>query len=185
MWTMRIAALTAVLLSASNADAQIDQTKSPEQQIEEALSALPETMRENVQVEGFDEDGNLVVHREGTSHITCRADDPEVRAWVVSCYPKSLSAFVTRSRELTKNGADTPERIATLKREIESGALPMPAMAALYIRTGNSVASSSAVTVIHVPNASAQESGFPTLPTHGAPWLAEAGTVMANIRIAR
>ena len=142
-------------------------------------------MRDDVRVEGFDEAGNPVTLREGTSHIACRADDPNVRSWTVTCFPKSLEAFVVRSQALTKAGEDTPARIKTLKAEIESGAIVMPDVGALYIRTGNSVDIASAVMILHVPNATPQTTGLPRLPTRGAPWLAEAGTPMANIRIAR
>jgi len=165
--------------------AQIDQKKTAEVQIEEALSALPESLRENVRVDGFDEAGNPTMLRDGTSHIICHADDPNVRAWTVTCFPKTLQAFVTRSEALTKAGEDTPARVKTLKAEIESGAITMPELAALYIRNGNSVEIASAVVIVHVPNATAETTGLPTLPTRGSPWLAEAGTVMANIRIAR
>lgn len=164
---------------------QIDQTKTPEEQIEEALGALPESMRDDVAVYGFDEAGNPAQLREGTSHIACLADDPNVRAWSVVCFPRSLEAFVRRSEALTKAGEDTPARIKTLRAEISSGAITMPEIGALYVRTGNSVDVASAVMIIHVPNATAQSTGLPTLPTRGTPWLAESGTPMANIRIAR
>ena len=52
----------------------------PEQQIEQALSPLPEAMREGVAVRGYTDTGDLVTLREGTSHIACLADDPAVRA---------------------------------------------------------------------------------------------------------
>ena len=165
--------------------AQIDQKKTPEQQIEEALGALPESMRDDVRVEGFDEAGDPVTLREGTSHIICHADGPNVRSWTVTCFPKSLEAFVTRSEALTKAGEDTPARIKTLKAEIKSGAIVMPDVGALYVRTGNSVDIASAVMIVHVPNATPQTTGLPMLPIRGSPWLAEAGTPMANIRIAR
>lgn len=181
----RITAVAVATVFSAVSHAQIDQKKAPEQQVDEALSALPESMREDVTVKGFDESGALVVLREGTSDLECRSDDPAVRSWVVTCYPKSLESFVARGAELTKQGADTPERIKTLKREIEAGELEMPPLAALYLRSGNSVASSSAVTVLHVPNRTARESGLPSLPTRGAPWMAESGTPMANIRIPR
>jgi len=164
---------------------QIEQQKAPEVQIEEALSALPESMRDDVRVEGFDEAGNPATLREGTSHIACHADDPNVRAWTVTCFPKTLEAFVTRSEALTKAGEDTPARIKILRAEIESGAIAMPDVGALYIRSGNSVDIASSVMILHVPNATAQTTGLATLPMRGTPWLAEAGTVMANIRIAR
>ncbi len=165
--------------------AQIDQKKTSEQQIEEALSALPESMRDDVRGEGFDEAGSPVTLREGMSHVVCHADDPNVRAWTVTCFPKSLQACVIRSDALTKAGEDTPARIKILKAEIESGAIAMPDLGALYIRSGNSVDIASAVMIVHVPNATLETTGLPTLPTRGSPWLAEAGTPMANIRIAR
>ena len=177
--------LALALAVSGGAFAQIDQNKTPEQQIEEALSALPESLQENVRVEGFDEAGNPVTLQEGTSHIACHADDPNVRAWTVTCFPKTLEAFVLRSEALTKAGEDTPARIKMLRAEIESGAITMPEIGAIYIRNGNSVDIASAVVIMHVPNATAQTTGLPTLPTRGSPWLAEAGTVMANIRIAR
>ena len=62
----------------TGAGAQIDQKKAADQQIEEALSALPESMREDATVKRFDESGSLVVLREGSSAITCRTDDPRV-----------------------------------------------------------------------------------------------------------
>lgn len=175
--------LGALLASASLA--QIDQRKSPEEQIEEALSALPESLREGVRVKGFDDDGELVVLRDGPAAFECRADDPSVRAWQVVCYPPALEALVVRSAELTKDGADTPARIRTLAAEIASGAIEMPTLGALYMRSGNTVSTSSAVTLIHVPNADAREAGLPALPTRGAPWMAESGTPMAHIRVGR
>lgn len=174
-----------VAFAPCGAFAQIDQNKTPEQQIEEALSALPESMRDDVTVEGFDGDGSPITLQEGSSHIVCHADDPNVRAWTVTCFPRSLEAFVTRSEALTKAGEDTPARVKMLRAEIESGVIEMPDVGALYVSTGNSVDNASAVMILHVPNATAQSTGLPTLPMRGSPWLAEAGTAMANIRIAR
>jgi len=181
-----IATMAAVTIGfGASAYGQIDQTKTEEEQIEEALSALPDSMREDVAVRGFDASGNPVLLREGSSAIECRADDPNVRAWSVTCYPPSLKAFVARSEALIKNGADTPERVKTLKREIDSGALTMPTFGSLYLRAGNSVANASSVVIVHVPNANAEDVGLPSLPTRGAPWMAESGTSMAHIRISR
>jgi hypothetical protein len=163
---------------------QIDQKKSKEQQIEEALSALPESMREDAAVKGYDDAGSLVDLRPGEGPMVCRADDPNVRAWVVACYPKSLEAFVARSQELTKGGAETPARIKALNDEIRSGKIAMPAAAALYTRTGNTVEDATRVIILHVPNATAASIGLPTLPTPGSPWLSDAGTPMAQVRIA-
>lgn len=177
--------LVVALVVSGVAWAQIDQTKTPEQQIEEALSPLPESMREAATVRGFDEAGEPVVLREGTSHIICHADDPNVRAWTVRCFPQSLEELVARSAALTKAGEDTPARLKTLNAEIASGEIEVPDVGAVYVRTGNSVDIASGVMILHVPNATGESTGLPTLPTRGSPWLAEAGTPMANIRIAR
>ena len=113
--------------------------------------------------------------REGSSSITCRADDPSVRAWIVHCYPEELEAFVARSEELRKEDVDTPERIKTLTAEISSGTIQLPDIAVIYARQGNSVDTASGVVIAHVPNATGRSTGLPTLPTRGSPWLAETG----------
>jgi hypothetical protein len=162
---------------------QIDQRKTPEQQIEEAVSALPPSMQDDAAVMGYDEAGALVELRAGTNGITCRADDPTVRAWIVVCYPPSLATFVDRSLAMRKEGKDTPARVRTLNEEIQSGKISMPPQAVLYSRQGNSSEISDGVVIFHIPNATRETTGLPTLPTPGFPWLAEAGTPMANIRI--
>ena len=53
---------------------------SSEQQIEEALSPLPEALREGVAVWGFGESGEVVTLQEGVGLITCLADDPASRS---------------------------------------------------------------------------------------------------------
>lgn len=176
--------LLACAMVTGTALSQIDQKKTKEQQIEEALSALPASMRDDAAVKGYDDAGNLVELRPGESSIVCRADDPGVRAWVVVCYPKSLEAFVARSQELTKGGSETPARVKTLNEEIRSGKISMPSVAALYTRTGNTVESATGVIILHVPNATAASTGLPTLPTPASPWLSDAGTPMAHVRIA-
>lgn len=172
-----------MLLVPAGASGQQDQHKTAEAQIEEALSALPASMREAATVKGYDPSGEGVVLREGEGEIVCLADDPTVRAWDVVCYPSSLEDFVARSRQLTKEGADTPARVETLAGEITSGAITMPALGVLYLRTGNSADTAVGAMIFHVPHATGAESGLPTIPTRGAAWLAESGTVMAHIRV--
>ena len=77
--------MTVVVGLAPRAEAQ-GTAPPPEQQIEQALSPLPEAMREGVAVRGYTDTGDLVTLREGTSHIACLADDPAVRAYTVTCY---------------------------------------------------------------------------------------------------
>lgn len=153
------------------------------QQIEEALSALPEALREDATVYGYDADNQLVQLREGRGDITCRADDPTVRSFIIECYPAALADYVDRSQALRKEGADTPARLKTLTAEVAAGAITIPAGAVEYTRTGNSARLSENAVILFLPNATAESTGLSTLPSATYPFLASPGTPIANVRI--
>jgi hypothetical protein len=156
---------------------------SSEQQIEEALSPLPEALREGVAVWGFGESGEVVTLQEGVGLITCLADDPAVRAFTVTCYHRDMEAYVTRSLQLTKDGADTPERLRTLQVEIDSGQLLLPDRGVVYQRSGFDADISDSAMLIFLPNATAEATGLLGLPSAQHPWLREAGTGQAHVSI--
>ena len=156
---------------------------SSEQQIEEALSPLPEALREGVAVWGFGESGDLVTLQEGGGLITCLADDPAVRAFTATCYHQEMEAYVTRSLQLTKDGADTPERLKTLQAEIDSGQLLLPDRGVVYQRSGFDADISDSAMLIFLPNATAEATGLLGLPSAQHPWLREAGTGQAHVSI--
>ncbi|HJO39733.1 MAG: hypothetical protein QGF21_11460 [Vicinamibacterales bacterium] len=159
------------------------QPVSPEQQIEEGLSPLPEAMRDDAEVKGYDESGALVTLREGAGLLTCIADDPAVRAYTVTCFHRDMEAYVTRSLELTKEGADTPGRLQTLQAEIDSGALTLPDRGVVYQRSGLDVDINDAAMLIFLPNATADGTGLTSLPSPQHPWLREPGTGQAHVSI--
>jgi len=156
---------------------------SSEQQIEEALSPLLEALREGVAVLGFGESGELVTLQEGAGLITCLTDDPAVRAFTVTCYHRDMEAYVTRSLQLTKDGADTPERLRTLQAEIDSGQLLLPDRGVVYQRSGFDADISDSAMLIFLPNATVEATGLLGQPSAQHPWLREAGTGQAHVLI--
>jgi hypothetical protein len=187
-WNMRnlmIRGIVVVLFGIAVPVIAVAQRSAPasEQQIEEALSPLPETMREGVAVRGFGESGELVMLQEGGSLITCLADDPAVRAFTITCYHRDMEAYVTRSLQLTKDGADTPERLRTLQAEIDSGQLLLPDRGVVYQRSGFDADISDSAMLIFLPNATAEATGLPGQPSSQHPWLREAGTGQAHVSI--
>tara|TARA_Y100001949_G_C15917164_1_gene299558 strand:- start:8 stop:577 length:570 start_codon:yes stop_codon:yes gene_type:complete len=159
-------------------------TPPVEQQIEEAVNPLPESMRESAAVWGYDDAGTLVLLREGTSNISCIANDASVlRGYVVTCYYQGMEAYVKRSMDLTKNGADTPERMRTLKAELDDGSLTLPDRGVIYERAGNDQEFSDVGMKVFLPNATPQSTGLTSLPSRQHPWLREPGTSQAHIMI--
>ena len=156
---------------------------SPERQIVEALSPLPETMREGVAVKGFSDAGDFVTLREGTGLITCLADDPAVRAFTVTCYHQDMENYVMRSLQLTKAGADTPERLKTLEAEIDSGQLSLQDRGVVYQRSGFDADINDAAMLVSLPSATADATGLPEQPSSQHPWLREAGTRQAHMSV--
>jgi len=83
------------------------QIPSKEMQIQTALMAAPDELKEGAMVYGYDEKGNLIVLRKGTNDLICLADDPNSPGFNVACYHKGLDEFMERGRVL-KRGEELP-----------------------------------------------------------------------------
>ena len=187
-----ILALLAPLASGSVA-AQSPGPLLPEsRQVELAVTALPEEFRESATVLGYREVGGpLVELREGGGAFVCLADDPSDGRFHVPCYHRDLEPFMRRGREIRATGVTSVDEIDAIRyAEIESGALPMPAMAALYSRNAapgdwepatGEVRSDSRLYVIYVPGATPESTGLSPRPKAGEPWLMLPGTPKAHI----
>ncbi|KPK62087.1 MAG: hypothetical protein AMS21_08160, partial [Gemmatimonas sp. SG8_38_2] len=102
------------------------QEKSDDRVIAEAVSALPEPMRDGAAVMAF-RDGELVMLREGSNAMICLGDDPAQDGWHVACYHRDLEPFMARGRELIAQGvSERPEIDRVRMAEIESGKLGFP-----------------------------------------------------------
>lgn len=163
-------------------------------QINTAVLAAPEAERAGAKVWGYDQNGKLIVLREGSNNMVCIADDPDFAGISVACYPKKLEAFMARGRELTAQGLSEIEKRNQRKKEIEAGKLLMPEdPSTLYVLSGTEenydVATGKLKDgnfryVIYIPYATAESTGLPLKPeAPGMPWLMDAGTHRAHIMI--
>ncbi len=173
--------LIAIILIASS---QVYAQKSAHEQIHEALSALPEALRAEATVIGYSSSGERNMLRKGSNGMTCWADDPRPNLdepFYVLCFPKSLETFFERNRELKESGVENRSEI--LEAEIESGKLVLPAMEIRYTLRGQKFEEALPLTVIHVPYATAEGTGFSAQIDHFRPWLMLQGTPFAHIMI--
>jgi hypothetical protein len=169
-----------LLVAAGVAVAQED----AERQIRESLRALPESLRAEAAVYGYDGSEERVSLKKGTNGITCWADDPSPNLdepVYVLCFPESLKQFFLRNDELKQQGAT--DRFDVLEAEIESGEIQMPAFDIRYSLRGKRFEEAMALTIIHVPYATAEGSGFSSEVDNYRPWLMMEGTPFAHVMI--
>lgn len=175
----------------SIADAQV---ASREIQLQTAVLAAPDEMRENATVIGFNLDGKQEILHEGTNDLICLADDPEAPGINIACYHKDLEPFMRRGRELREEGKGGMEIFQTREDEVVAGTLSMPKNpTTLFIFYGEDgiinwengeVSGGKRRYVIYIPYATSETTGLPVKPAGpGAPWLMDAGTHRAHIMV--
>lgn len=165
-----------------------------EVQIKTALLAAPEGERSGAKVYGYNENGEMVVLKEGSNNMICIADNPNVEGIQVACYSKKLEPFMARGRELSAEGKSEMEKRKIRKEEVESGKLKMPdAPSTLYVFSGSDenynkesgeLKDGKFRYVIYIPYATTESTGLPAKPeAPGMPWLMDPGTHRAHIMI--
>jgi len=171
------------------------QEKSDDRVIAEALSALPEPMRDGAAVMAY-RSGELVVVREGSNAMICLGDDPAQDGWHVACYQKDLEPFMARGRELRAQGVtERPEINRVRVAEIDSGKLAFPGgpttlyswfgeEGAFNAETGE-VEGAQGLYVIYVPYATEESLGVSVVSSRERPWLMFPGKPWAHIMIPR
>jgi len=178
----------AVLL-ATLASPALAQNKSVDRQVREALSALPNAMRDGTTVMGYRGD-QLQVIRQGTGEMICLADNPTDDQWHIACYHADLEPFMARGRELRTQGVTDVNAIR--KDEITSGKLAFPTAArALYSLTGTAdsfdpttgESTAGGLYVLYMPFATEETSGMSTAPNRTGPWLMNPGEPWAHVMI--
>lgn len=168
------------------------QEKSPERQVAEAVSPLPEALRSGASVLGY-RNGALVRLREGPGAMTCLADEPGDDRWHVACYHDSLEPFMARGRELRAAGADRARVDSVREAEIEAGELAFPDHpAALYSLTGPEGSYDPAtgpsdearsLFVVYTPYATPDQLGLSAEPSRSRPWIMYPGKPWAHIMV--
>jgi hypothetical protein len=165
-------------------------------QIEGALLAAPESLREGATVlgsGGSPRPGDvLTVLRDGTNDLVCLVDDPEREDFHVACYHESLDPFMRLGRVLRAEGLDRSEVMESRYAALEAGEFSMPDAAALYSLTADSRPGPGSesdaeglrrLTAVYLPNATLEGTGLPGRPAGGFPWLMLPGTPWAHIMI--
>ena len=167
---------------------------SREAQIHGATAAAPEDLRVGAEILGYDEQGALVVLRQGSNELICIADKPGDELFKVACYHRSLEPYMARGRELRAEGLDGAQAINRRHTEADEGKLQMPdAPASVYnlggpleiydLETGE-VSGGNYVWSIYTPYATAEGTGLPTTPqAPGAPWIMRPGTASSHIMV--
>jgi hypothetical protein len=163
-------------------------------QLQTAVLAAPEEMRENATIIGFTPEGKQEVLHEGTNDLICLADDPNLPGINIACYHKALEPFMQRGRDLKKEGKGGMEIFQIREDEVKAGTLSMPEEpTTLYIFYGEDgiinwengeVSGGKTRYVIYIPYATSETTGLPLKPAGpGAPWLMDAGTHRAHIMV--
>jgi len=167
------------------AEAQIPR----ETQIENALLVLPQNLRNEATVLGYNAQNKVEVIREGSNHMICLADDPTKEGFSVAAYHKDLEPFMARGRELKAQGKSFQEVFDTREAEVKSGQLKMPDKATLIVVTGDLDENGSPTNtfmryVVYIPFATSESTGLPEGPmSNGGPWIMNPGTHRAHIMI--
>lgn len=163
-------------------------------QIKTAVLAAPQGSRDGAKVYGYDQDGKMVVLREGTNNMICIADDPNFDGIQVACYSDKLEPFMSRGRELKAEGKSEIEKRKIRAEEADSGKLKMPdSPSTLYVFSGSEenydketgeLKDGKFRYVIYIPYATSESTGLPTKPeAPGMPWIMDPGTHRAHIMI--
>ena len=159
-------------------------------QISTAVLAAPEHQRDSATVLGFNKDGEIVIIKEGFNEIVCLADDPNKEGFSVAAYHSSLEPFMTRGRELKKQGLNAKEVFDQREEDVKNGLFEMPDKATLYVTIGDFNEETGEIEnlytryVIYIPYATEETTGMPLSPiAPGGPWIMNPGTHRAHIMI--
>lgn len=182
--------LSILFIVLANCAGQSQEIPNKEFQLKTAILAAPEHQRDSATILGFNKDGDIVLIREGANEITCLADDPNKEGFSVAAYHSSLEPFMTRGRELKKEGLDFKQVFDKREEEVKNGTLEMPDKATLYVTTGELNAETGEPEnlytryVIYIPYATEETTGMPLSPiAPGSPWIMDPGTHRAHIMI--
>lgn len=190
-------AITVILFAVSTGAKGATGQTSIADQIDRALLAAPETLREDATVLGYGGDARagdpLTVLRAGSNHVICLADDPARDGFHVACYHDSLDPFMIIGRRIKADGGDRATILAARYAALEQGRIEAPA-AALWSLTASDdvdpgVAGSTdgarRLAVVYVPGTESDALGLPAAPDGDSPWLMLPGTPWAHVMIPR
>lgn len=190
---MRVISLLLLLFIPSFTQAQTNILPA-DIQIKTAILAAPASKQSGAKIYGYNQQGELVVLREGSNNLICIADNPQFEGIQVACYSEKLEPFMSRGRELSSQRKSEMEKRRIRKEEADSGKLEMPdSPSTLYVFSGSTenynqttgeLKNGKFRYVIYIPYATTESTGLPDKPeAPGMPWLMDPGTHRAHIMI--
>lgn len=159
---------------------------SVDEQVERALMAAPERMRDGATVIGFDEDGSSVVLREGSNGLMCwdSSDEPGRQGrFSAQCTSENNRARVEQNHRVVNSG--TPDEVQRRFEELEeSGEREVAEYGTLYYHLiGDDAETGRLHVTVAVPYATPESIGLPTERRPAGLWLMDAGTSGAHLMI--
>ena len=151
-----------------------------EEQIEQAVLALPESLREGATVIRFEE-GRQIILRAGDNGLFCRVDDPDSPGIALWCYPRAHDEYARRWYQLAADGMAARDVDAQIADEIKAGEIEWPPGIVNYNLRGPNLDNAVSTTVIYVPFATGADLGIQEERDFHRPWLMYAGTAFAHI----
>lgn len=171
-----------------------NQKLTNEQQIASAQLAAPFEARDGAKIYGYNDDGEMVVLREGDNSFICIADNPKKDGFEVVSYHSSLEPYMLRGRVLNNEGKSRQEKEEVRESEAKSGILAMPENpATLHIYYGKNgfynidstrIENAKYRYVVYIPYATQETTGLSLKPNaSNHPWLMFPGKYNAHIMI--
>lgn len=165
------------------------QAPTVQQQIDQAVMALPPDLRAGATVVTYDPaTGTRTVLRQGTNSLECEPADPH--SGFIRCYSNLVAP--RRQQEAKLRAQKKPEKDIDriLDAETKAGTLKAPPFGTMYYRLATRPDVIHWLWVMTVPNATQESIGVSTksqrdaaLQGHGLPWLMRGGTPQAHIMI--
>lgn len=157
-----------------------------DEQVERALMAAPERMRDGAMVIGFDEDGSSVVLREGSNGLMCwdSSDEPGQQGrFSAQCTSENNRARVEQNHRVVNSG--TPDEVQRRFEELEeSGEREVAEFGTLYYHLiGDDPETGRLHVTVAVPYATPESIGLPAERRPAGLWLMSAGTSGAHLMI--
>lgn len=172
------------------------QVPNDDEQIASATLPLPDEMRVDAAVIGWNDSGERIDLRRGTNGMICIADEPGDDRFRVECYAESLHPLLSRSRELREQGLEEEERERRLEEAVNAGEIALPGQPAVlhmvdgpagsYDPTTRQVSDdASRLQIIFTPYQTAAAMGLPTERQGDMPWVMDSGKLFSHIMIVR
>ena len=148
----------------------------------QALMPLPPALKDGATVVSVGENDKRTVLRKGSNNMMCRADDP-APGFMVICYHKDLDTYWTLAAPVLADGATPREERDYLLAAVKEGKLSPVRGGILYVLNGTFVENALPMSVIFVPNLTAESTRLSDVPNQHKTWLMWGGTALSHVMI--